>query len=376
VTNLNDSGSGSLRAAIEASGPRIVVFEVSGTIKLATDLKIMNPFITIAGQTAPSPGITLRGATFVVRTHDALVQHLRVRVGDDLDGPDPGNRDGLMITGYNTDTYNIVLDHLSFSWAVDETGSSPYAPHDITISNTILSEGLENSINPQGPHSKGFLVREGTKNIALVGDLIAHNHDRNPRITGDSKTVAVNNLLYNAGRPLWFDVSLGTHGTPGPNLVSVVGNVFIEGPDTPHYAWPIKVDSSCVSGTKVYQSDNVASGGILTYGTSFDPRTSTPPVWHPSLKPIPGKDVENYVLANVGARPADRDAVDYRLENEVRNRGGAIIDSPSQVGGWPNLAVNHRTFNVPSNPNGDDDGDGYTNVEEVLQQMAAQVEGR
>jgi hypothetical protein len=372
VTNLNDSGSGSLRAAIEASGPRIIVFEVSGTIKLASDLKIKDPYVTIAGQTAPSPGITLRGAALAVHTHDVLAQHLRIRVGDDSSGPSPGSRDGIRITGSLGDVYRVVFDHLSVSWAIDETGSSPYEPHEVTISNSILGEALNNSIHPQGNHSKGFLVREGTQNISMVGNLIAHNHDRNPRVTGDTKMVALNNVFYNGGKPYWFDVELGR--ASGPHLLSVVGNAFIEGPDTPHYAWPILVDSNCKSGTKVYQSDNVAGGGILKSQTSFDPKASSPPVWHKSLAPRAGNTVENWVLANAGARPADRDSVDKRLANEVKSRSGAIIDSTSEVGGWPSLAKNTRTFNTPSNPNGDDDGDGYTNIEEILHQMAAQVE--
>jgi hypothetical protein len=210
----------------------------------------------------------------------------------------------------------------------------------------------------------------------MVGNLFAHNKDRNPRITGDTNVAAVNNVFYNGGKPYWFDVDLGSHGATGPHALSVVGNVFIEGPNTPHYAWPIQVDSTCKSGTKIYQSDNVADGGILKNNTSFDPKTSSPPVWHKSLKPRAGNTVEDAVLANVGARPADRDAVDKRLANEVRSRGGSIIDSTSEVGGWPNLAKNTRTFTIPSNPSGDDDGDGYTNVEEILHQMAAQVEGR
>ncbi|WP_051361261.1 polysaccharide lyase family 1 protein, partial [Desulfuromonas sp. TF] len=331
VTNLNDSGSGSLRAAIEASGPRIIVFEVSGTIKLASDLKVKDPYVTIAGQTAPSPGVTLRGAALAVHTHDVLAQHLRIRVGDDSSGPSPGSRDGIRITGSLGDVYRVVFDHLSVSWAVDETGSSPYEPHEITISNSILGEALNNSIHPQGNHSKGFLVREGTQNISMVGNLIAHNHDRNPRVTGDTKMVALNNVFYNGGKPYWFDVELGR--ASGPHLLSVVGNAFIEGPDTPHYAWPILVDGNCKSGTKVYQSDNVAGGGILKSQTSFDPKASSPPVWHKSLAPRAGSTVENWVLANAGARPADRDSVDKRLANEVKSRSGAIIDSTSEVGG-------------------------------------------
>src|SRR5690606_6707929 len=97
VTNLNASGPGSLRAAIETPGPRVIVFEVSGTISLTKNLYVREPFVTIAGQTAPSPGITIRGAGLFVLTHDVLVQHLRIRPGDALDGPRMDNRDAVAI---------------------------------------------------------------------------------------------------------------------------------------------------------------------------------------------------------------------------------------------------------------------------------------
>ncbi len=155
-----------------------------------------------------------------------------------------------------------------------------------------------------------------------------------------------------------------------------MGNAYIDGPDADGYTVPILIDDAVFKGTKVYVSDNVAAGTIVKDKTSFGALASSPPVWHPSLRPYPGKYTEDRVLANVGARPADRDDVDKRIVNEVKNRGGSIIDSTGQVGGWPNLAENHRTFNIPANPHGDDDGDGYTNIEEILHQMAAQVEGR
>ena len=108
VTNLNSSGSGSLAACTGASGPRVCVFEVAGTINLTSELKVKNPYITIAGQTAPSPGITLRGAGLRITTHDVLVQHIRIRVGDNPNGPNPENRDGLGING-QSGVYNIVV---------------------------------------------------------------------------------------------------------------------------------------------------------------------------------------------------------------------------------------------------------------------------
>lgn len=120
VTNLNASGPGSLKACVDASGPRTCIFEVSGTIRMSSDLDITNPNITIAGQTAPSPGIMIRGAGIRVGASDVLLQHLRVRPGDAADGPDPGNRDALKVSS-QTPISNVVIDHCSFSWAMDET---------------------------------------------------------------------------------------------------------------------------------------------------------------------------------------------------------------------------------------------------------------
>src|SRR5688572_14531451 len=133
VTNLEASGEGSLDACARASGPRICVFEVSGTIRMTRNLHVAQPFITIAGQTAPSPGINIRGAGISVSTHDVLIQHLRVRVGDDLDGPAGTNRDGLGIANEASPPYNVVIDHCSFSWSIDEAISTWYEVGDITF---------------------------------------------------------------------------------------------------------------------------------------------------------------------------------------------------------------------------------------------------
>src|SRR5690554_961641 len=142
VTNLNDSGSGSLRACVEASGPRVCVFEVSGAIQLQKDLRIQNPYITIAGQTAPSPGISLYGGTVrIYDTHDVLIQHIRIRVGDANGGSDPINRDALDLAG-GSGVNNVVLDHVSASWALDEM-VSVWKGRNVTIRNSIISEALD-----------------------------------------------------------------------------------------------------------------------------------------------------------------------------------------------------------------------------------------
>jgi hypothetical protein len=372
VTNLNDSGSGSLRAAIDASGSRIIVFEVSGTIILSTDLNIQNPFVTLAGQTAPSPGITLRGASLRINTHDVLVKDLRVRVGDSLEGPDPANRDG--ITVYSPIIpYNVVIDHVSTSWSIDELIDCSNAMHDVTISNSILSEALNNSIHPKGAHSLASLIGDHAKNVSMVGNLFAHNKSRNPGVKGDTTSVILNNVMYDAG-PWAFSYMQDDYNN-GPSKTSYVGNVFIEGPSS-DTTFGLVVQPQVKIGTELYFFGNLYEGksSPLKIETSFDPRVYSPPVWHPSLIAHDSSTVEASVLADAGARPADRDSVDKRIIHGVATRTGDIIDSPKEVGGWPNLPENHRTLIIPANPNGDDNGDGYTNIEEVLQQMAAQVE--
>jgi len=379
VTNLNDSGPGSLREALSANGPRIVIFDVAGEITLRSNLTIRNPYLTLAGQTAPSPGITLRGATLIVATHDVLIQHIRVRVGDDPSGPSPGSRDGIRLLG--SDVHNVVIDHVSTSWSIDELIST-YDHRDVTIRNSIFSEGLSRSIHPDGEHSKGVFIAEGSHRLTLVGNLIAHNRDRNPALKGNTSAVIVNNVIYNWGNgaaiPIWDSNS---DPTGKPVLASVVGNVFLNGPDTPSRAVCLKVYRSVARGTAIYLRDNLwAKAGsdpwsIAESEASFDVRAESPPVWAP-LTVRPSHEVEAWVLATAGARPADRDGVDERIIQEVRTRTGRIIDSPAQAGGWPSLARKTRALELPENPNEVDPATGYTKIELWLHKLAAEVEGR
>ena len=175
VTNLNATGPGSLREAIQAKGPRIVVFEVGGVIDLNKgQLDVREPFLTIAGQTAPSPGITIIKGGFWINTHDILIQHIRVRPGDAGEPKRSGwSPDGLTTSG--GDAYNVLVDHCSFTWAVDEnlsaSGERTEGPdstsHNITFSNNIIAECLSNSSHEKGPHSKGTLIHDFCRDIAL-----------------------------------------------------------------------------------------------------------------------------------------------------------------------------------------------------------------
>ncbi len=233
VTNLNASGSGSLKACVDATVPRTCVFEVSGTIRLTSDLMIRNNQIRIAGQTAPSPGIMIRGAGIRIIASDVLIQHIRVRPGDDTNGPDPDNRDSLKITGTTTKPVrNVVIDHCSFSWSIDEIAST-WGPHDnITFTNNIFAEPLNESLHPQYdgtgmmPHGYGVLFGPAdNSSITFVGNLMAHIVERNP-LSRAAELVIVNNLVYNRGT---MDVDLQSEDGR-VSKTSVVGNVFLRGP--------------------------------------------------------------------------------------------------------------------------------------------------
>jgi len=228
VTNLNADGPGSLKAAVDAKGARIVVFRVSGIIQLKRQLNIREPFITIAGQTAPGDGICLRGAYIWVGTHDVIIRHLRVRVGDSPEGPDPGNRDALDVAGDANRVYNVIIDHCSFSWALDETVSTWYGARDVTIQWCIVSEPLMDSLHPQGSHSTGVLLGSGGNTVSVHHCLLAHNSGRNPLIAADHGKSIVdwrNNVVYNYG-------GSGCGNARGSVDVNYVGNYIRMGPNS------------------------------------------------------------------------------------------------------------------------------------------------
>jgi hypothetical protein len=389
-----------LRECVNGAGPRICVFELSGTIRLTSNLTISNPEITIAGQTAPSPGILLRGAALAVRASDVLVQHLAIRAGDDPDGPAYGVRDTLKIETPDP-IQNAVIDHCSISWGLDENVSTYKAWDNVTISNSIISEALDSSLHEKGAHSYGGLVSSNTNSsrISLVGNLFASNSARNP-LTNATRFIFINNVVYN---PRKAAVMLyNTAGITSDN--SIVGNVFIDGPSTYSTALPIRLVGSSsgngthefLSGSRLYLADNLASSftgdikSIIYNQTSLNLdglKLFSAPAWPAGLKVLPtnGDTVLNYVLKNAGSRPGERNSVDARVVADVKKGTGRIINCvandgsdrcAANAGGWPSMAKNTRKLTLPADPNGDDNGNGYTNMEEWLHAMAAEVEGR
>lgn len=370
VTNLDSEGPGSLRAAIEADGPRIVVFEVGGVIDLGKKtLRVRNPFITIAGQTAPSPGVTLIRGGMDITAHDVIVQHIRIR---------PGSAGGEWMSGWDEDSiatvgaHNVIIDHCSLTWATDEnlsasgprfTGSTPEewragTSHDITFSNNLVGESLAYSTHSKGEHSKGSLIHDNVTNLLIVGNLYAHNYERSPLFKGGVHGIIANNLIYNPGpRAIHYNLAPEEWGSVPFEVgrMTVVGNVLRAGPSTPtdHLAFMMIGGAGDV---EYYGRDNIAVDqvgeplrmfGRYTTAPARIIETRRPPVWWDGLAPIPAEQVQVAVLSQVGARPWDRDMRDVLLIAEVAEGRGEIIDHERQVGGYPAVVEPTRK---PFNP--------------------------
>lgn len=314
-----------LETAVNRSGPRVVVFETSGTIDLGADrLTIDEDKLYLAGQTAPSPGITLVRGGVWIEADNCLVRHVRVRPGDA--GQDVGwAPDGLRTAD---GTENNVVDHCSITWAVDENGSPGYDSRQTTYSNCIMAEGLADATHPKGVHSYGSLVGDGAEDVALYGNVWAHNIGRNPRLKPETRSVVVNNVMYH------YDEAVNLSDS---TVASIVGNSFLRVDEG---------DYNVEGGGEVYGVNNITDPETPMYGPDVT-LLEDPPLWPDGLSPLSASDAERHNLAYAGARPADRTDQDRRIISDVRNFDGEFIDSQSAVGGYPDLAENSRELHVP-----------------------------
>lgn len=352
VTNLQAQGQGSLKEAVEMKGPRIIVFEVGGVIDLQKQsLVIKEPYLTIAGQTAPSPGITLIRGGLIIGAHDVIVRHIRVRPGE----AGAAKKSGWEVDGITTTSYDIIVDHCSCSWATDEnlTASGPRfngktveewrknTSHRVTISNCIIAEGLNDSTHGKGKHSKGSLIHDNCTEIAIIGNLYANNVERNPLFKAGTSGVIVNNYIFNTGgRAVHFGSPesewKGRQSQTGQ--LALVANVFEYGPSTPKDI-PL-LSLGWFGPLQVYTKDNIAidQNGkkveIIRSKRKYK-KVNKPPLWPKEINVLPVNKVRSQVLKEAGARPWDRDEIDKRIIQDVLNGKGKILDSEQEVGGYP-----------------------------------------
>jgi len=384
VSTLHDSGPGSLRNCIEYSGPRTCVFEVSGTIAVRSPLRIKSPYITVAGQTAPSPGITITGGGLVIETHDVLLQHLSIRPGDSPQGPSPQSRDGVSIgAAPPRGAFNVVLDHLSVSWAIDENISTWHrSTHDVTIAHSIIAEGLHNSIHPKGPHSKGLMVGDGSQRITLIGNLIASNEERNPYIKPGTRTEIINNVVYGWGsRGGWSLCNITNNdGSDIPVVLSFVGNTYIPGPwsfiTRPLYARTLAKGSRILARDNRFMSPEIpiSRDWDTTFLPSIPFQLRSAPFRSPGRSRMKSERAYQAVLKNAGSRPFDRSPIDARIVREVKEQTGSLKDCLSGCARAASPPPDSQSITLPLHlppaPLADSNRDGYTNLENWLMDLA------
>lgn len=389
VTTLADDGPGSFRAACDAEGPRIVVFRVSGTITLRRPLTVSNPFLTIAGQSAPGDGICLRDYTFGVATHDVVVRYLRFRLGD--------------ATAQQTDSAdflpgatNCIYDHCSATWSIDECLSLSGNIFNVTVQWCLIGQPLHHSKHAKGPHGLGSLSR-ATGPVTWHHNLWLHTHSRNPRL-GDNYGRPPyplfdvrNNVVYN-----YIEAAAGL--TQGNFGVNYVGNFIRPGPDTRtahpiHVGFPSALEfhlrDNVVDGDEAQTTDNARMFNALAQDGKTQVRFRPTPFATAPVTTTPAREAFEMVLASAGASRPRRDRVDAQLVTDVRTRSGRVIDTQESVGGWPELAStppppDRDADGMPDawetahglNPadagdgSADRDSDGYTNIEEYLNALA------
>ena len=343
VTNLADSGPGSLRAALEASGPRIVVFDVAGTISLQGSIHVKNPNLTVAGETAPSPGITVRGGSLLIRTSEVIVRDLRLRPGDGV--PDPNDVDAMTLNGVNEAVSNVIVDHVTMLWGPDIGGLAILGDvRNVTIQNSIMGEGLYLSAHSeataaQGGHSMAANVTQldpglpDPRRITFWRNLFTTSDTRMPRFQGAECVDVVNNVMYNWGiKP--------AHGNP--RSLNLVNNWFRAGPLTQaQQFW--QVQTSIVSpnafDASVYTSGNFADGIQGGRESSATVYADSPRCGGMSVTPGDPHDAYAAVVDGAGAILPVRDAVDRRvIANVVDRTGGSFFNGAGYPGPnpyWP-----------------------------------------
>lgn len=421
VTNLNDSGEGSLRAAVEAKGPRTVVFRVSGNIDLESPIRIKNPYITIAGQTAPGDGICLKNHPLSIDADEVIVRYIRVRPGD-VSGKGYDAISGRYIK-------NVILDHISASWSVDEA-MSIYRCDSLTVQWSIISESMFKSKHEKGSHGFGGIW--GANYATYHHNLLAHHSSRNPRFAaGTGFNDYRNNVIYNWGYNSCYGGSFKDGSPDRPQYdsfhINMVGNYYKPGPATApgevsyRFCEPYNYKDVNNYG-KWFVADNVMHGnaevtqnnwkGVHPQGGTSDTiyANSRAPWPSMSINEQPAEAAFGEVMYRVGANLPKRDAIDTRILKETLGgyatyEGAAyktmkkvadnskitgIIDSQNDVGGWPELKSlpapkdsdhdgmpddwekkNNLNPNDASDGKADQDGDGYTNLEEYLNELVS-----
>ncbi|MBT2163198.1 Ig-like domain-containing protein [Zobellia barbeyronii] len=385
VVNLNDSGNGSLRAAVESTGKRTIVFEVAGKIVLNTPLRIKNSDVTIAGQTSPG-GITLTNNGIEVLTSNVILRYLKVRPGSSSSS----DLDAIRVIQYTSNDImeNIVIDHCSLSWGKDEVLSfgvnraENSSMRNITVQNCIVSEAIDKQY--------GVLVMGEISNMTFYQNYLAHNKDRQFRAsTSGTEFEVINNVIYNFR--YGTQLSYGGKFDVINNIYKISNNIEPQSGNAMTYISSSNTPDATANEGKVHQSGNSITNSKYPDTNSTFEKYNSPSRIHSNslITPLSTDLLEETVLNNVGANIFD-DPIDKRVIEDYFNSTGNTIKSESSVGGYPTINSKSRpeSFDFdsdgmedswevengfdPENPNdgnSDKNNDGYTNLEDYLHQL-------
>jgi hypothetical protein len=360
VDKLNDAGPGSLREAIEQKYPRIIIFNISGTINLESELKIRNGNLTIAGQSAPGDGICLKNYPLLVSASNVIIRYIRIRLGDHKSQQD----DCISVVRQK----NVIIDHCSFSWATDEVASC-YDNENFTMQWCIVSESLNNSVHQKGEHGYGGIW--GGKGATFHHNLLAHHKSRLPRFCGsryhkhpELEIVDFrNNVIYN------WKINNAYAGERGNH--NIVDNYYKAGPATEKSKrnrilnpWS-PYGRFFVAGNVLFGNEEITNNNRLgVVADDLDSALISSPVNVEEIQSHNVQDALKNVLAMAGTS-IHRDAIDQRVVNEVKIgtarfgfRNDGIIDSQDQVGGWPAL----QTYDIRTDTDRDGMPDDWEKV--------------
>jgi pectate lyase len=376
VTTLADSGPGSLRECALAEGPRICLFRVAGTIEVESRIDIWNPYLTIAGQSAPGGGITLKNgagnlqAPMAILTHDVILRYLRLRPGP---SSEPSSTVDALTIIHDVDSdhpdegvYNIIIDHVSLSWSTDEVLNTAQDVYDITIQWSVIAEGLNCSNHTAGCNSKGMLLgSSGAHSISVHHNLFAHNVGRNPMVKLSGTVDVVNNVMHVPAQIA--AIVDGEHG-PLEGAQSIVAN-FVGNVVTAPYGDGLVFGANALTeNVRLFVQNNFGpyrrqpdqdDGLFVRPNPDGSYPTTTVRAEAPPITTQEPHEAFGQVLANVGATQGlsdngdyfwRRDSVDDRIITDVSTLKSRILDDPSEVGGWPELD--------PGTPYRDADADG------------------
>ena len=382
VTNLNDSGSGSLRDAItNTNGPRTIVFKVGGTIWLNSPLVINNGRgdITIAGQTAPGDGITIGGASFWVYDSNVIIQYLRFRPGNDWDFISGGQQDdAFRIVSENEIVQNVIVDHCSFSWGKDENieigAIGGDGVRNVTIQNSIIAENIDNGY--------GLILWKRANDISIVKNLFAHHEARCPEsTTASSSFEMINNIIYGYTGVTRFVYE---------NKADIINNYYKSAPYDDFRLETVRLEIGEGDGnrelTEAYIEGNQLNGNDISISSggsnNLGPYLKSSPVLNSGAEVLSVSQILQSLPNDVGSS-LHRDSADTRVVNDFINSTGNLIGSEEEVGGFPSIQGGNAY--VDSDKDGMDDqweinkwgdlsqdgdqdhnGNGYTNLEEFL----------